>query len=143
MWSDRNKLIEKPSQCSLRNKLTPTLPNMPGNERRKEITMETTTPTTSARKISLPEVIDHVDRGDLMTDCPREARVLQFPDWQCYFDAAVREDDPSKRCQRFRALESAIFSRVKKNASHPPGIVKHIALNDAIHFLPGLWSDEA
>jgi hypothetical protein len=78
-----------------------------------------------------------------MTDFPPDVRVLQFPDWQGYFEAAVREDDPSKRCQRFRALESAIFSRVKKNASHPPGIVKHIALNDAIHFLPGLWSDEA
>jgi len=134
--------IEKPSRCSSRIKLTPALPNVPGNGRRKKITMGTTPPTTSARTISLPEVIDHEDRGDLMTDFPPDVRVLQFPDWQGYFEAAVREDDPSKRRERFRALKSAIFLRLKKNASHPPGIVEHIALNDAIHFWRGFRSDE-
>jgi hypothetical protein len=78
-----------------------------------------------------------------MTDFPPEARVLQFPDWQGYLEAAVREDDPSKRRERFRSLKSAIFLRLKKNASHPPGIVEHIAPKDAIHFLRGFRSDEA
>lgn len=61
--------------------------------------------------------------------------VLEFPDWQREYEAAVGENDQSKRPERLRALRAAIFVRLKTKTSRPPSTVERIALNDAIHLL--------
>jgi hypothetical protein len=76
-----------------------------------------------------------------MTGLPIELTVLQFPDWQGEFEAAVRENDQAKRSERLQALKVAIFLRLKTKASRPPGTVERIALNDAIHLLRMLRSE--
>jgi hypothetical protein len=76
-----------------------------------------------------------------MAVLPTEFRVLQFPDWQGEFEAAVRENDPAKRPERLQALKVAIFLRLKTKTSRPPGTVERIALNDAIHLLRRLRSE--
>jgi hypothetical protein len=76
-----------------------------------------------------------------MTGLSTEFRVLQFPDWQGEFEAAVRENDQAKRPERLQALKIAIFLRLKTKTSRPPGTVERIALNDAIHLLRVLRSE--
>jgi hypothetical protein len=76
-----------------------------------------------------------------MTGLSTEFRVLQFPDWQGEFEAAVRENDPAKRPERLQALKAAIFLRLKTKTSRPLGTVERIAFNDAIHLLRRLRSE--
>jgi hypothetical protein len=78
-----------------------------------------------------------------MTSLSNAFGALQFPDWQGEFEAAVREDDIGKRPERLRALRTAIFQRLKANASRPPGTAERIALSDAIHFLRALRNDRS
>jgi hypothetical protein len=78
-----------------------------------------------------------------MTSLSKEFRALQFPDWLGEFEAVVREDDIGKRPERLRALRTAIFLRLKTNASRPPGTVERIALDDAIHLLRVLRNESS
>jgi hypothetical protein len=68
-----------------------------------------------------------------MKNISEESAVLQFPDWQGEFEAAVCENNQDERSERLQALKVAIFSRLKTRTSRPLGTVERIALNDAIH----------
>ena len=70
-----------------------------------------------------------------------ESRIFQFPDWQPEFEAAMQKTDQAKRPERLQALKKAIFLRLKSKTSRPPGTVERIALNDAIHLLRVLRSE--
>jgi len=50
-----------------------------------------------------------------MTGLSTEFRVLQFPDWQGEFEAAVRENDPAKRFGRLQAENSYFLAVEDKN----------------------------
>ena len=70
-----------------------------------------------------------------------ESAKFQFPDWQPEFEAVMQENDQTKCPDRLRALKMAIFVRLKEKTSRPPGTVERIALNDAIHLLRVLRSE--
>jgi len=78
-----------------------------------------------------------------MEDVRKESSVLQFPDWQGEFEAAMRENDQRQRPERFQALKAAILLRLKAKTSRPPGAVEWIALNDAINLLKVLRSESS
>jgi hypothetical protein len=74
----------------------------------------------------------------------REGRLpaaMQFPDWQREFEAAVRENDYAKLAERLQAAQAAILSRLRAKLDRPPGTLERIALNDAIHLLRLLRSE--
>jgi len=70
-----------------------------------------------------------------MARLPTESSTLQFPDWQCAFEAVLHETDRDKRPECLRVARAAIFSRLKAKLERPPGTLERIALNDAIHLL--------
>jgi hypothetical protein len=70
-----------------------------------------------------------------MARLPTELHTLQFPDWQCAFEAVLDETDRTKRPECLRIARAAIFSRLKAKLERPPGTLERIALNDAIHML--------
>jgi hypothetical protein len=76
-----------------------------------------------------------------MTSLLLESKRFQFPEWQPEFEAAMQENDQAKRPERLQALKRAIFLRLKSKTSRPPGTVERIALNDAIHLLRVLRSE--
>ena len=76
-----------------------------------------------------------------MTGLLSESRSFQFPDWQPEFEAVMQENDQAKRPERLQALKIATLLRLKTKTSRPPGTVERIALNDAIHLLRVLRSE--
>ena len=70
-----------------------------------------------------------------------ESQHFQFPEWQCEFEALVRESDRTRLPERLQAAKATVFSRLKAKREHPPGTVERIALNDAIHLLRVLRSE--
>ena len=70
-----------------------------------------------------------------------ESTALQFPDWQREFEVAVCEHDHTKHPELLHAAEAAIFWRLKSRAKYPPGTLERIALNDAIHLLRVMRSE--
>jgi hypothetical protein len=72
-----------------------------------------------------------------------EYRGFEFLDWQPAFEAAIRENDHNQCGEELQKAKAAIFSRLKALATHPPGIVERIALNDAIHLLRVLRSENS
>jgi len=78
-----------------------------------------------------------------MTSVRKESGVLEFPDWQGEFEAAMQENDQRQRPERLQALKTAILVRLKAKTSRPPGAVERIALNDAINLLRALRSESS
>ncbi len=70
-----------------------------------------------------------------MQGLPSEPPTLQFPEWQCALEDAMRESELSTLPERIRAATDAISSRLKEKSQRPPGSLERIALNDAIHLL--------
>jgi hypothetical protein len=84
-------------------------------------------------RVAPPKV--EVQEVTTVTGLLSEFRSFQFPDWQPEFEAAMQESDQARRTERLQALKIAIFLRLKTKTSRPPGTVERIALNDAIHLL--------
>jgi hypothetical protein len=70
-----------------------------------------------------------------------ESRSFQFLDWQPAFEAAIEENEHTQCRDGLQRAKAAIFLRLKALATRPPGIVERIALNDAIHLLRILRSE--
>jgi hypothetical protein len=75
-----------------------------------------------------------------MQGLPSEPQTLQFPEWQCAFEDAMRESDSTNLPARIQAAKDAIFSRLRAKSERPPGSLERIALNDAIRLLRVLRS---
>jgi hypothetical protein len=73
---------------------------------------------------------------------PSESPSLQFPEWQRALEAVMRESDSVPLPLRLQAAKAAIFSRLRAKAERPPGTLERIALNDAIHLLRVLRSED-
>jgi hypothetical protein len=82
-------------------------------------------------------------RGSEEIDEGRLEAAVQFPDWQREFEAAVRDGNDGNLAERLQAAKAAIFSRLRAKVHRPPGTLERIVLNDAIHFLRLLRSENA